>query len=86
MFEWEQGKVGFFLNFFNVDPCAVTSLLVVLKGSNFGCENFISFQVGMLRNLIKNQFQGLVFEVLYIFDFLKEVGLSRFFLLVNAVL
>ena len=31
-----------------VDPCAVASLLVVLKGTNFGCRIFISFQVGML--------------------------------------
>ena len=30
-----------------VDPCAVASLLVVLKGNNFGCRILISFQVGM---------------------------------------
>ena len=31
-----------------VDPCAVASLLVLLKGINFGCRVFVSFQVGML--------------------------------------
>ena len=30
-----------------VDPCAVASLLVVLKGINWGCRILISFQVGM---------------------------------------
>ena len=31
--------------FVKVDPCAVASLLVVLKGINFRCKVFISFQV-----------------------------------------
>ena len=69
IFEWEQGKVGFSI-FVKVDPCAVASLPVVLKGINFGCKIFISFQV----------------EVLCILDFLKGVGLSKFFLLVIAFL
>ena len=75
-----------------VDPCAVACLLVVLKGINFGCRIFISFQVGMLMifdsnpEFNKNLFQGLVFEIVCISDFLKKVGLSRFFLFVTALL
>ena len=34
--------------FVKTDHCAVASLLVVLKGNNFGCKILISFQVGML--------------------------------------
>ena len=34
--------------FIKLDPCAVSSLLHVLKSSNFGCRIFISFHVGML--------------------------------------
>ena len=36
--------VWYFLYYFYF----VVSLLVVLKGLNFGCSNFVSFQVGML--------------------------------------
>ena len=34
--------------FDKVDTCAVASLLLVLKGINFGCRTFISFRVAML--------------------------------------
>ena len=42
------GKNWIFPKFVKVDPCAVASLLVDLKGINFGCRTFISFHVGML--------------------------------------
>ena len=42
LFEWEQEKLVF-SNFFKVDPCAVASLLAVLKSINLGCKIFISF-------------------------------------------
>ena len=41
-------KSWIFPKFNNFDQCAVASLLVVLKGINFGYIIFISFQVGML--------------------------------------
>ena len=47
LFEWEQVKVGFF-HLIRLILDAVASLLVVLKGINFGCKIFISFQVEML--------------------------------------
>ena len=37
----------YFTWFVKVDPCAVDSLLVVLKGINCGCRILILFQVGM---------------------------------------
>ena len=37
-----------FPEFFNVDPCAVANLLDVSRGFKFGCNNLISFHVGIL--------------------------------------
>ena len=36
-------KIWIFPKFVKADPCAVASLLVVLKGFNFGCRILISF-------------------------------------------
>ena len=41
-------KSWIFQYFVEVDPCAVASMLAVLKGIIFGCRLLISFQVGML--------------------------------------
>ena len=61
-----------------------------MKGINFGCIVLISFQAGMLiifdsaPESIKNLFQGVVFAIVWILNFLKEVGLSIFFPFVNV--
>ena len=81
-------KSWIFPHFVEVDLCAVASLLV--ERYYFGCKIYFSFHVGMLmmfdsaRNLLKNQFQGLIFAILCNLEFLKGVGLSKFFLLVTA--
>ena len=77
-----------FSKFINVEPCAVANLLAVLIGIRVGCSVLISFQVGILiifdsaPESFKNLFQDLVVEILYFLDFLREMELSKFFLLV----
>ena len=64
----------------------VASILVALKCINFGCRIFISFQAGLFIKFnsapesLKKLFQGLLFAIVWILAFLKEVGLSIFFL------
>ena len=40
-------KSWIFPLFTNVDPCAVANLLAVFIGVRIGCNDLISFQVGM---------------------------------------
>ena len=67
----------------NVDLCAVANLLAVLRGVKFGYSVLISFHVGILLifDSAPDQFQDLVVEILYFLGSLREMPLSKSFLL-----
>ena len=79
-------KLGFSI-LVKVDPCAVASLLVGLKGKNFGCRIFISFQVGRLiiidsapECIEKSYFKVWCLQLFGFWTFLKKWDCPCFFL------
>ena len=86
LFEWEQERAVFFHSFLRLSLVLSLACLLFLRvlildvafwfHSKWECY----WCLIPLRNLLKNQFQGLVFEIIWFLDFLRVIELSKFFL------